>query len=140
MAISFTTTYIQGLGGASLTGVYGKINSCTIRKYDTGQLDADGNPTNNPWYRLSYNVILHASASIRNTAGEYPEWGNRLICNHIDVYNVAVTLDQMNAADGNAYTLAYANLKTELASTDGGLDDDGNAITRTAYGTSIADA
>ena len=63
-------------------------------------------------------VVLHASADKRIATGEYPAWGNRLRSREIDHFTATVTTDQMNAADANGYTLAYADLKAKLAAGD----------------------
>ena len=127
MAITFTTEKLQGLP-TSVAGVYARIQSVTVKKYDADgpyTRDGDGNPTDildtdaagyeAARFRIMYDVVLHASAGVRNTAREYPQWGNRLTCREIDHFTATVTTDQMNAADANSYTLAYADLKTKLA-------------------------
>ena len=110
MAITFNTDRLQGLEGTTVNGVYGRIQSVTVKKYDaTTDPDVAAN------FRIMYDVVLHATAVKRNAAGEYPEWGNRRRSREIDHFTVEVTADQMNAADANSYTLAYADLKTKLA-------------------------
>ena len=110
MAITFNTDRLQGLEGTAVTGVYGRIQSVTVKKYDaTTDPDVAAN------FRIMYDVVLHATAVKRNADGEYPEWGNRLNCREIDHFTATVTTDQMNAADASCYTLAYADLKTKLA-------------------------
>ena len=110
MAITFTTDRLQGLEGTAIAGVYGRIQSVTVKKYD-----AVTNPDVATHFGIMYDVILHASAVKRNANGEYPSWPNRLNCRQIDHFTVDVTSNQMNAADANLYTLAYADLKTKLA-------------------------
>jgi hypothetical protein len=127
MAITLTTTKLQGLPTA-VSGVYARIQSVTVKKYDADgpyTRDGDGNPTDTldtdaagyeaAHFRIMYDVVLHANAGARNTAREYPEWGNRLTSREIDHFTATVTVDQMNAADASCYTLAYADLKTKLA-------------------------
>ena len=113
MAITFNTDRLQGLEGTTVNGVYGRIQSVTVKKYDaTTDPDVAAN------FRIMYDVVLHATAVKRNADGEYPEWGNRLNSRLIDHFTATVTTDQMNAADANGYTLAYADLKTKLAADD----------------------
>ena len=127
MAITFTTEKLQGLPTA-VSGIYARIQSVTVKKYDADgpyTTDGDGNLTDTldtdaagyeaAHFRILYDVVLHASAGARNTAREYPEWGNRLRSREIDHFTATVTVDQMNAADASCYTLAYADLKTKLA-------------------------
>ena len=110
MAITFNTDRLQGLEGTAINGVYARIQSVTVKKYDaTTDPDVAAN------FRIMYDVVLHATAVKRNADGEYPEWGNRLNSRLIDPFTATVTTDQMNAADANGYTLAYADLKTKLA-------------------------
>ena len=127
MAITLTTEKLQGLPTA-VSGIYARIQSVTVKKYDADgpyTRDGDGNPTDildtdaagyeAAHFKILYDVVLHASAGARNTAREYPEWGNRLRSREIDHFTATVTVDQMNAADASCYTLAYADLKTKLA-------------------------
>ena len=127
MAITLTTEKLQGLPTA-VAGVYARIQSVTVKKYDAYgpyTRDGDGNPTDTldtdaagyeaAHFRIMYDVVLHASTGARNTAREYPEWRNRLSSRSIDHFVATVTVDQMNAADASCYTLAYADLKTKLA-------------------------
>ena len=113
MAITFNTDRLQGLEGATINGVYGRIQSVIVKKYD-----AETNPDVAAHFRIMYDVVLHATAVKRNAAGEYPEWGNRLRSREIDHFTATVTADQMNAADANGYTLAYSDLKAKLAADD----------------------
>ena len=100
MAITFTTGKLQGLPSA-VTGIYGRIQSVTVKKYDTDPVS---------WQCL-YDVILHANASARNASGEYPAWGNRLNSREIDHFTC--TYDP--TSNSNPYAQAYADLKTKLA-------------------------
>ena len=114
MAITFNTDRRQGLEGTTINGVYGRIHSVTVKKYDA---------TTDPiavaaYFAIMYDVVLHATAVKRDAAGEYPEWGNRLRSREIDHFTATVTVDQMNAADANCYTLAYSDLKAKLAAGD----------------------
>ena len=110
MAITFNTDRLQGLEGTTISGVYARIQSVTVKKYD-----ATTDPDVAAYFSIMYDVVLHATAVKRNAAGEYPGWGNRLRSREIDHYIATVTTDQMNAADANGYTLAYSDLKTKLA-------------------------
>ena len=127
MAITFTTEKLQGLPTA-VAGVYARIQTVTVKNHDANgpyTRDGDGNPTDTldtdaagykaAHFRILYDVVLHASAGARNTAREYPEWGNRLRSREIDHFTATVTVDQMKAADASCYTLAYSDLKTKLA-------------------------
>ena len=113
MAITFNTDRLQGLEGVTINGVHAKIQSVTVKKYD-----ATTDPDEAASFRISYDVVLHASADKRNAANEYPSWGNRLRSREIAHFTAEVTADQMNAADANSYTLAYADLKAKLAAGD----------------------
>ena len=113
MAITFNTDRLQGLEGTTVNGVYGRIQSVTVKKYD-----AETDPDVAAHLGIMYDVVLHATAVKRNADGEYPQWGNRLRCRSIEHFTATVTTDQMNAADANSYTLAYADLKTKLAADD----------------------
>ena len=128
MAITFNTNQIDGLIGTTVNGIYGRIQSVTVKKYDASgpyTRDGDGEETDTldtsaagyqaAHFGIMYDVVLHASAGVRNTAREYPGWGNRVRSRQIDHFTATVTVDQMNAADANCYTLAYADLKTTLA-------------------------
>jgi len=101
MAITFTTDKLQGLPTA-VAGVYGRIQSVTVKKYDTDPVS---------WQCL-YDVVLHASAAVRNADGEYPGWGNRLHSPQIDHFTC--TYDP--TSNSNPYAQAYADLKSRLAS------------------------
>ena len=113
MAITFNTDRLQGLEGTTINGVYGRIQLVTVKKYD-----AETDPDVAAHFKIMYDVVLHATAVKRNASGEYPEWGNRLRSREIDHFAATVTTDQMNAADANGYTLAYADLKAKLAAGD----------------------
>ena len=104
MAITFNTDRLQGLEGTAVTGVYGRIQSVTVKKYDTDPVS---------WSCL-YDVVLHGSAVKRNASGEYPEWGNRLNSRQIDHFTC--TYDP--TSNSNPYAQAYADLKTKLAADD----------------------
>ena len=110
MAITFNTDRLLGLEGTTINGVYGRIQSVTVKKYD-----AETDPDVAAHFGIMYDVILHTTAVMRNAAGEYPQWDNRLRSREIDHFTATVTPDQMNAADANNYTLAYADLKAKLA-------------------------
>ncbi len=113
MAITFNTDRLQGLEGTTISGIYARIQSVTFKKYD-----AETDPDVAAHFAIVYDVVLHATAVKRNADGEYPQWGNRLNCREIDHFTATVTTDQMNAADANGYTLAYADLKAKLAAGD----------------------
>ena len=113
MAITFNTDRLQGLEGTAVTGVYGRIQSVTVKKYDAySTTDEDGDVVNHAasWQCL-YDVVLHGSAVKRNAAGEYPAWGNRL--NSRDIDHFTCTYDP--TSNSNPYAQAYADLKTKLA-------------------------
>ena len=101
MAITFNTDKLQGLEGTTINGVYCRIQSVTVKKYD-------GDPAN---WRCLYSVVLHASAVKRNADGEYPEWGNRLRSPYIDNFGC----DYDPTSNSNPYAQAYADLKAKLA-------------------------
>ena len=77
MAITFNTDRLQGLSGITVNGVYARIQAVTVKKYD-----AEGDEPIH--WRCLYDVVLHASAAVRNASGEYPAWGNRLNSREID--------------------------------------------------------
>jgi len=106
MAITFNTDRLQGLEGTTITGVYGRIQSVTVKKYD-----ATSNPSVAVQWACLYDVVLHGSAVKRNAADEYPSWGNRLNSREIDHFTC--TYDP--TSDSNPYAQAYADLKTKLA-------------------------
>ena len=106
MAITFSTDRLQGLEGTTITGVYGRIQSVTVKKYD-----AETNPSVAAQWKCLYDVVLHGSAVKRNAAGESPEWGNRLRSREIDHFTC--TYDP--TSDSNPYAQAYAALKVALA-------------------------
>jgi hypothetical protein len=127
MAITFNTDRLQGLEGTTINGVYGRIQSVTVKKYDADgpyTRDGDGNETDTldtsspqhqaVQWRCLYDVVLHASASVRNTAREYPEWGNRLHSRQIDHFTC--TYDP--TSNSNPYAQAYSDLKAKLAAGD----------------------
>jgi hypothetical protein len=128
MAITFNTDRLDGLPGTTVNGIYGRIQTVSIKKYDASgpyTRDGDGEETDTldtsaagyqaAHFGIMYDVVLHASAGVRNTAREYPGWGNRVRSRSIDHFTATVTVDQMNAADANCYTLAYSDLKAKLA-------------------------
>jgi hypothetical protein len=101
MAITFTTEKLQGLEGTAIAGVYARIQSVTVKKYDTDPVS----------WKCLYDVVLHASAVKRNADGEYPEWSNRLNSREIDHFTC--TYDP--TSNSNPYAQAYADLKAKLA-------------------------
>ena len=107
MAITFNTDQIDGLIGTSITGVYGRIQSVTVKKYD-----AETDPVVSVQWRCLYDVILHASASVRNA--DDSDWGNRVRSRRIDHFTC--TYDP--TSNSNPYAQAYADLKTKLAADD----------------------
>jgi len=106
MAITFNTDRLQGLEGTTVNGVYARIQSVTVKKYD-----ATTDPDVATCFRLMYDVVLHATAVKRNASGEYPEWGNRLRSREIDHFTC--TYDP--TSNSNPYAQAYADLKAKLA-------------------------
>jgi len=104
MAITFNTDRLQGLEGTTISGVYGRIQSVTVKKYDTDPVS---------WACL-YDVVLHASAVKRNATDEYPGWPNRLNSREIDHFTC--TYDPTSS--DSPYTQSYNNLKSRLAAGD----------------------
>ena len=92
-----------------MAGVYGRIQSVTVKKYDTDPVE----------WRCLYDVILHASAAVRNASGEYPGWGHRLNSPQIDHFTC--TYDP--TSNSNPYAQAYADLKTKIASIASSITD-----------------
>jgi hypothetical protein len=103
MAITFNTDRLQGLEGTTINGVYGRIQSVTVKKYDTDPVS----------WRCLYDVVLHASAVKRNADGEYPEWPSRLRSREIDHFTC--TYDPTGQ---NPYQQAYLHLKSVLGAGD----------------------
>ena len=109
MAITFNTDKLQGLEGTTISGVYCRIQTVTVKKYDaTTDPDVAAN------FRIMYDVVLHASAVKRNADDEYPEWPNRLRSREIDHFTC--TYDP--TSNSNPYAQAYSDLKTRLAAGD----------------------
>ena len=104
MAITFNTDKLQGLPGSTINGVYGRIQSVTVKKYD-----ATTDPVASVQWRCLYDVVLHASAAVRNA--DDANWGNRLHSAEIDHFTC--TYDP--TSNSNPYAQAYADLKTKLA-------------------------
>ena len=100
MAITFNTDRLQGLEGTTISGVYGRIQSVTVKKYDTDPVS----------WKCLYDVVLHATAVKRNADGEYPGWGNRLRSASIDHFTCPY-----DPTGDNPYQQAYAALKIALA-------------------------
>jgi hypothetical protein len=115
MAITFTTDKLQGLP-TSVAGVYARIESVTVKKYDA--TPATDPPVAVRW-RCLYDVVLHASAAVRNAVGESPQWGNRLNSREIDHFTC--TYDP--TSNSNPYAQAYADLKTKIASIASSIAD-----------------
>ena len=126
MAITFNTDQIGGLIGTAITGVYGRIQIVTVKKYDASgsyTLDGDGNQTDTldtdakdyqaTNWRCLYDVVLHSSASVRGAKGEYPEWRNRVQSRRISHFTCAY-----DPTGTNPYAQAYADLKAKLAAGD----------------------
>ena len=104
MAITFNSDRLQGLEGTTISGIYGRIQSVTVKKYDTDPVS----------WKCLYNVVLHASAVKRNATGEYPEWGNRL--NSREIQHFTCTYDP--TSNSNPYAQAYLYLKSVLGAGD----------------------
>ena len=128
MAITFNTDRLDGLPGTTVNGIYGRIQTVSVKKHDASgpyTRDGSGEETDTldtshanyvaAHFKIMYDVVLHASASGRNAAREYPGWGSRVRSSSIDHFTATVTVNQMNAADASVYTLAYADLKAKLA-------------------------
>jgi hypothetical protein len=109
MAVTFNTDQIDGLIGTTINGVYARIQSIIVKKYD-----ATTDPDVAAHWMCLYDVVLHNSASTRNAAGEYPEWPNRLRSRVIDHMGCAYD----PTSNSNPYAQAYANLKARLAAGD----------------------
>ena len=107
MAVTFNTD--QVISGTTINGVYARIQTVELKNYDASE-------DTSAMFKLMYEVTLFPSASVRNQAGESPIWPNRMRCNSIAHFTCAVTLADLNANGANPYTLAYANLKSQLAS------------------------
>jgi hypothetical protein len=106
MAITFNTDRLQGLEGTTINGVYARIQTVTVKKYD-----ATTDPEAAVQWMCLYDVILHGSAVKRNAAGEYPAWGNRLHSRAIDHHGCAYD----PTSSDSPYTQSYNDLKTRLA-------------------------
>jgi len=106
MAIIFTTDKLQGMS-TSVAGIYARIQSVTVKKYD-----AETDPDVAVRWRCLYDVVLHASVAVRNASGESPEWSNRLNSREIDHFTC--TYDP--TSNLNPYAQAYADLKSRLMS------------------------
>ena len=132
MAVTFNTDRLQGLRGVVISGIYARIQSVNVKKFDAFgpyTFDGDGNETDtfntdSPTYsathwECSYEVVLHGSAAIRNAKGESPGWGNRLRSNEIERFTC--TYDP--TSDSNPYAQAYADLKTKIASIASNITD-----------------
>ena len=100
MAITFNTDRLQGLEGTTITGVYGRIQTATVKKYDTDPVS----------WRVLYDVVLHASAVKRNAVDEYPAWPNRLRSKAIDHFKCTY-----DPTGDNPYQQTYLDLKGKLA-------------------------
>ena len=135
MAITLSTDRLDGLVGRTIDNIYARIESVTTKHYDTG----GGGSGTDPMFRLLYEVDLFGSASIRNATGESPEWRSRMRSREIDHFTCEVTVNQMNANASNCYTLAYANLKTRLATTTE-VNQAGVSVTIEPIATNIQDA
>ena len=116
MAITLSTDRLDGLQGVTVGGIYARIQSVTVKNYDSG----GGSEGTDPMYKLLYDVVLFASASVRQAPGESPEWRNRMRSRQIDHFTCEISLADLSAAGANPYTMAYANLKSRLAKNDGG--------------------
>jgi len=113
MAITFTTDKLQGLPTA-VAGVYARIQTVTVKKYD-----ATTDPEAAVQWRCLYDVILHASAALRNASEESPAWPNRLHCREIERFTC--TYDP--TSNNNPYAQAYADLKTKISSIASSIAD-----------------
>jgi hypothetical protein len=104
MAITFNTDKLQGLSGTTISGVYGRIQVVTVKKYD-----ATTDPDVAVQWKCLYDVILHGSAAKRDADNE--QWDERLRSPLIDHFTC--TYDP--TSNSNPYAQAYADLKTRLA-------------------------
>ena len=108
MSITFNTDRLQGLEGTTISGVYARIQSVTVKKYD-----AETDPIVAVRWRCLYDVVLHNSAATRNAAGESPGWGNRVRSGSIDHFTCTY-----DPTGDNPYQQAYLDLKGKLAADD----------------------
>ena len=106
MAITFNTDNLQGLPGTTINGVYGRIQSVTVKKYD-----ATTDPSVAVRWQCLYDVVLHASAAVRNA--DNANWGNRLRSAEIDHFTCVYD----PTSSDSPYTQAYTHLKAKLVST-----------------------
>jgi hypothetical protein len=102
MAITFNTSALPG--GLSATGLYCRIQNPYLKKVDQiGDVAAH--------WQLSYEMIIQKDANARANNGE------RVHIPSIDRGSVTLAnLDSVTAANANPFTLAYADLKSWLAS------------------------
>lgn len=109
MAITFNTSALPG--GLSATGLYGHIRSAYVKKIDATDSVA-------VHWILPYEVFVYKDATARGdgTANvPFPQ---------IDRFKVTLAnLTGVTAADANPYTLAYADLKTQIASIASSIAD-----------------
>ena len=102
MAITFNTSALPG--GLSATGLYCRIQNPYLKKVDQiGDVAAH--------WQLSYEMIIQKDANARANDGE------RIHIPSIDRGSVTLAnLTSVTAANANPFTLAYADLKSWLAS------------------------
>ena len=107
MAITFNTdvgNLLRGLSGSTITGVYARMERVIVNKIDAVAPDSVN-------WTVQFEVILHASETARNAAGEYPEWPNRLRSQTIN--NFTGPYDP--TSNDSPWAQAYSYLKTKLA-------------------------
>ena len=102
MAITFNTSALQG--GLSATGLYCKINDANLKKVDQlGDVAAH--------WQLTYEMYIYKDANARANGGQ------RIHIPDIDRASESLAnLTSVTAANANPFTLAYADLKSWLAS------------------------
>jgi len=109
MAITFNSSALPG--GLSATGMYAIIRTAYVKK-----IDAIGGVATH-WI-LPYEVFVYKDATARGdgTANvPFPQ---------IDRFKVTLAnLTSVTAADANPFTLAYADLKTKIASIASSIAD-----------------
>ena len=109
MAITFNTSALPG--GLSATGLYARIQTAHFKKIDATDSVA-------AHWILPYEVFVHKDATARGdgTANvPFPQ---------VDRFSITLAnLTSVTAADANPYTLAYADLKTKIASIASSITD-----------------
>lgn len=109
MAITFNTSALPG--GLSATGLYARIQTAYVKK-----IDVEGSVAAH-WI-LSYEVFVHKDATARGDGTSnvpFPQCDRFVIS--------LANLTSITASDANPYILAYADLKTRIASIASSITD-----------------